>query len=133
MILVTNYNQGIITYLNYLLFIVSFIMGNIIWYCIDFMIHCLSFWFQNFSVAGWFSNNIKQFSMKPDTIYFGALRKILFSFVPMALIASVPVRFLIYGFDPILFINQMIVCLCFFGIARYVWIKSVIRYESASS
>ena len=44
--------------------------------------------------------------MKPDTIYFGALRKILFSFVPMALIASVPVRFLIYGFDPILFINQ---------------------------
>ena len=132
-LLVNNYNQGTITYFNYILFIGSFIMGNIIWYCIDFMIHCLSFWFQNFSVAGWFSNNIKQFSMKPDTIYFGALRKILFSFVPMALIASVPVRFLIYGFDPILFINQIIVCICFFGIARYVWIKSVIRYESASS
>ena len=108
-------------------------MGSIIWYCIDFMIHCLSFWFQNFSVAGWFSNNIKQFSMKPDTIYFGALRKILFSFIPMALIASVPVRFLIFGFDKVLLINQVVVCFCFFCIARYVWIKSVIRYESASS
>ena len=132
-ILVENYNQESITYINYLLFSVSFIMGNLIWYFIDFMIHCLSFWFQNFSVAGWFSNNIKQFSMKPDTIYFGALRKILFSFMPMALIASVPVRFLIYGFDLILFINQLSVCVFFFFLSRYFWLKSVIKYESASS
>ena len=132
-VLVENYDSVAINYTNYLLFAVSFIMGSIIWYCFDFMIHCLSFWFKNFSVAGWFSNNIKQFSMKPDTIYFGALRKILFSFLPMALIASVPVRFLIYGFEINLFINQIVVSICFFFITRYVWIKSVKKYESASS
>ena len=71
--------------------------------------------------------------MKPDTIYFGALRKILFSFLPMALIESVPVRFLIYGFEVNLFINQIVVSVCFFFIARYVWVKSVKKYESASS
>tara|TARA_Y100000741_G_scaffold325249_1_gene276641 strand:- start:333 stop:671 length:339 start_codon:yes stop_codon:yes gene_type:complete len=111
----------------------SFILGNIIWYSIDFIIHCLSFWFKNFSVAGWLGSNIKQFSMRPDTIYGGVLRKILFSFFPMAMIASVPVRFLIYGFDTNLMLNQIAVCFLFFIFARYVWIKSLERYESASS
>ena len=131
--LTVNYPHHHIDYINYMLFLISFIMGNIIWYSIDFMIHCLSFWFKNFSVAGWLGSNIKQFSMRPDTIYGGVLRKILFNFLPMAMIASVPVRFLIYGFDLYLFLNQIVVCLIFFGLARYVWTKSLIRYESASS
>ena len=131
--LVNDYNQGDINIYNYCCFTISFLMGCIIWYCIDFMIHCLSFWLQNFSVSGWLSNNIKQFAMKPDTIYFGPLRKILFSFLPMALIASVPVRFLIFGFDKMLFLNQCAICIIFFYVSRRVWLMGVVRYESASS
>ena len=131
--LTTNYPHHPISVTNYILFFISFIIGNIIWYAIDFMIHCLSFWFKNFSVAGWLGSNIKQFSMRPDTIYNGVLRKILFSFFPMALIASVPVRFLIFGFDGYLLLNQLIVGVVFFGLARYVWLNSLLRYESASS
>tara|TARA_Y100001970_G_scaffold286280_1_gene408055 strand:- start:918 stop:1649 length:732 start_codon:yes stop_codon:yes gene_type:complete len=130
--LTLNYSEHI-NAINYVIFFISFIMGNLIWYSIDFMTHCLSFWFRNFSVAGWLSSNIKQFSMKPDTIYFGALRKILFSFFPMAMIASVPVRFLIDGFNINLFITQVIVCITFFILARYVWLRSLVMYESASS
>ena len=104
-----------------------------IWYSIDFMIHSLSFWFKNFSVAGWFSNNVKQFSMKPDSIYFGALKNLLLSIVPMAMIASIPVRFLIYGFKLDLFILQVTICIAFFIGARYFWLKSLVKYESASS
>ena len=131
--LTTNYPHHNIEPINYVLFFISFIMGNLIWYSIDFIIHCLSFWFKNFSVAGWLGSNIKQFSMRPDTIYGGILRRILFSFFPMAMIASVPVRFLIYGFDLYLLLNQIIVCIAFFGFARYVWLNSLEKYESASS
>ena len=131
--LTTNYPHHNIPSFNYVLFFISFIMGNIIWYSIDFIIHCLSFWFKNFSVAGWLGSNIKQFAMRPDTIYGGVLRKMLFSFFPMAMIASVPVRFLIYGFNGYLLLNQVVVCILFFSFARYVWISSLSRYESASS
>ena len=131
--LIQNYPYSNITVINYVLFFISFIIGNIIWYSIDFIIHCLSFWFKNFSVAGWLGSNIKQFSMRPDTIYGGVLRKIMFSFLPMAMIASVPVRFLIYGFDFFLLVNQIVVGFLFFLLARYVWVKSLKKYESASS
>ena len=131
--LTENYPHQNIPTLNYILFFISFAMGNLIWYSIDFMTHCLSFWFKNFSVAGWLSNNVKQFSMKPDTIYFGALRKILFSFLPMAMIASVPVRFLMYGFDVNLLISQVVICVIFLMVARHVWLRSLVQYESASS
>ena len=133
--LTNSYPHGSIAYINYILFFLSFIMGCIIWYCIDFMIHCLSFWFKNFSVAGWLSSNMLQFSKRPDTIYVGFLRRILFSFIPMAMIASVPVRFLIYGMDAglDLFISQILICVSFFIFSRYVWLKSLVKYESASS
>ena len=38
-----------------------------------------------------------KFSMRPDTIYTGWLRKTLFTILPMALITSVPSRILLYG------------------------------------
>ena len=133
--LTNNYPYENIGYINYILFFLSFIMGAVIWYSIDFIIHCLSFWFKNFSVAGWLSSNMLQFSKRPDTIYFGFLRRILFSFIPMAMIASVPVRFLIYGTNAgwDLLIIQLFICISFFIFARYVWLKSLIKYESASS
>ncbi len=133
--LVYDYPHSEIGYINLILFTISFIMGNIIWYCTDFMVHCLSFWFKNFSVSGWLSNNIRQFSRRPDTIYSGFLRKVLFSFAPMALIASVPVRFLIYGLSAgvSLFFLQTLICLLCLMSTRYVWRRGVYNYESASS
>ena len=122
-----------ISFLNWGSFLISFIMGTVLLYCVDFIISSICFWFKNFSVAGWFSNNVKQFSMKPDSIYFGALKNILLSIVPMAMIASIPVRFLIYGFKMDLFILQITICMIFFIGARYFWLKSLVKYESASS
>ncbi len=133
--LLDHYPHSDIQFINLALFGVSFIMGNIIWYCTDFIIHCLSFWFKNFSVSGWLSNNIRQFSRRPDTIYSGFLRKVLFSLVPMALVASIPVRFLIYGFSAglNLLIMQALICLICFILTRYVWNRGIYNYESASS
>ncbi len=119
--------------LNIISFIFSFSMGIIIWYGIDFIISSSCFWFKNFSVAGWLSHEIIKFSSRPDTIYTGLLRKILFSVVPMTLIASIPTRNLLYGPSMLYLSWQFLIAIIFLLLTRFVWRKGVLRYESASS
>ena len=82
---------------NIIFFCISFILGQIILYSVDFLIASSCFWFKNFSVSGWLSHEILKFSTRPDSIYTGILRKVLFSMIPMVLIASIPARILLYG------------------------------------
>lgn len=114
-------------------FVYSFILGLTIFYSVDFMIASLAFWFRNFSMSGWLSHEIMKFSMRPDTIYSGILRKTLFTIVPMALVSSVPARTLIYGPQLRYLLTQTIIAACFLIAVRFVWIRGLARYESASS
>lgn len=118
---------------NYLFFLISFSLGVIIWYSIDFMIACLTFWFKNFTVGGWLSHELLKFSARPDTIYTGLVRKLLFSFLPMALIASVPARMLIYGLNLDFLVLQIIIATIMIFTTIVVWKRGLLRYESASS
>ena len=118
---------------NIFAFIISLIMGTVILYGVDFIISTSCFWFKNFSVAGWLSHEIIKFSTRPDTIYTGILRKILFSAVPMVLIASIPTRTLLYGPDYRYLSWQIIITLVFFLSTRVIWKRGLLRYESASS
>ena len=106
-----------------------------IWYAVEFLLFSLAFWFRSFASAGWLSNNFIKFSRRPDSIFSGVLRKTLMTFIPMAMIASVPARFLIYGpssgWD--LLIIQILICISFFILSRYIWLRSLLKYESASS
>ena len=128
-----NSYSGSIALINILFFIVSFLMGTILWYSVDFIISSSCFWFKNFSVAGWLSHEIIKFSTRPDTIYTGFLRKILFSMVPMILIASIPSRILLYGFSMKYLFGQFFVTTFFLIFTRIIWTRGLIRYESASS
>jgi len=119
--------------INLITFLFSFIMGLSIWYAFDFSIGCLGFWFRNFSTGGWLSHEVMKFSMRPDSIYTGWLRKSLFTIVPMALITSVPTRILLYGPNPSYILGQFIVAMIFLSMTRLIWKKGVQRYESASS
>ncbi len=119
--------------INFLYFLISFTLGALIWYSIDFMIACLTFWFKNFTVGGWLSHELLKFSARPDTIYTGLVRKLLFSFIPMALISSVPARMLIYGFNLELLILQIMVATIMIFTTILVWKRGLLRYESASS
>ena len=119
--------------LNVLVFIVSFLLGQILWYSVEFIISSSCFWFKNFSVAGWLSHEIMKFATRPDSIYTGLLRKVLFSFIPMILIASLPTRILIYGPDMKYLFGQLLIATIFLISARLVWQRGLIRYESASS
>jgi len=127
------YYPNNIALINISLFILSFIMGILLWYSIDFIIASTCFWFKNFSVSGWLSHEILKFSSRPDSIYTGFMRKILFSLMPMTLIASVPTRFLLYGPDWDLFLWQLFITIIFLFSSRVVWHRGLLRYESASS
>ena len=131
-LLLGNYSKPI-GIINIVFFYFSLILGTILWYSIDFIISTSCFWFKNFSVAGWLAHEIQKFSLRPDSIYSGLLRKVLFSFIPMTLIASVPTRILLYGPNIQYIIGQILISILFLSFTRLIWEKGLIRYESASS
>ena len=118
---------------NIIAFLFSLFMGMTLWYCVDFMISCSCFWVKNFSVAGWLSHEIMKFSTRPDTIYTGILRKVLFSLLPMIFIASNPTRTLLHGIEVKYLCWQVILTIIFLLLTFIVWKKGLLRYESASS
>ena len=130
--LLSTYSKPI-DIINIIAFVFSFFMGTILWYSIDFIISSSCFWFKNFSVASWLSHEILKFSLRPDSIYTGLLRKVLFSFVPMILIASIPTRTLLFGPDIIYLFWQFSISILFLLLTRLIWERGLLRYESASS
>ena len=119
--------------INIITFIISFFLGLSIWYSFDFIIGCISFWAKNFTVGGWLSHEIMKFSLRPDSIYTGFLRRTLFTIIPMALIMSIPTRMLLYEISVYYLLLQIIVSIIFLSLTRIVWHRGLKRYESASS
>ena len=122
-----------IYFYNWIFFFISMFLGMIIWYSIDFIISCLTFWFRNFSVGGWLSHEILKFASRPDSIYTGMIRKVMFSILPMAFVSSVPARILIYGVNWKYLLSQIVVTVVLFLATTLVWRYGLLRYESASS
>ena len=118
---------------NVIAFVFSLLMGTILWYGVDFIISSSCFWFKNFSVSGWLSHEILKFSTRPDSIYTGLLRKLLFSMIPMILIASIPTRTLLYGPNIQYLLWQLFIAMIFLLFTRIIWKRGLLRYESASS
>ena len=121
---------------NLSLFFVSLMLGVTIWYCIEFIMSCLTFYFRDFRTGGWLTHEIMKFSMRPDSIYTGLVRKILFTILPMALVASVPSRILLYGINSTnlkYLCAQIVVVALLFLLTRIFWKNGMKKYESAQS
>jgi len=130
--LVYDYH-GFISIFNFLIFMGSFILGILIFYCFEFIISCLVFWYRNFSVGGWLASEMTKYSRRPDSIYQGKFRRIVFTIFPMAMITSVPARILIFGPELYLIISQIIITVIFLLITNLTWNRGLKLYESASS
>ena len=128
-----NYHDSSFIFINYIIYFISLFLGMSIFYAFEFLISCLSFWFRNFSYAGWLAGELIKYSRRPDSIYKKWFRKTLFSIFPMAMICSVPARFLIFGFDLKLLFLQFIIAGFFLWLTTIIWKKGLLRYESASS
>ena len=118
---------------NYMIFLVSFLLGILILYCVEFIIACLVFWYKNFSVGGWLASELTKYSRRPDSIYTGAFRKALFSFFPMALVSSLPARMLLFGPNINLLLLQILITSISIMLTIFVWNRGLIKYDSASS
>ena len=127
------YHGNQIIFINYFFYTISLVFGIFIFYSFEFIIASLVFWFRNFSYAGWLAGELIKYSRRPDAIYPKWFRKSLFTIFPMAMITSVPSRFLIFGVDLKLLILQIIVVIIFLFLTTIVWKKGLVRYESASS
>ena len=126
-----NYYNKLLNYLVPILILVSINFSQDL--SIDFIISSSCFWFKNFSVSGWLSHEILKFSTRPDSIYTGILRKVLFSIMPMIFIASIPTRTLLYGPNIQYLSGQIIMSMTFLFLTRIIWKRGLLRYESASS
>jgi ABC-type uncharacterized transport system permease subunit len=113
--------------------VLSLVLGVVIFYSFEFIIASLVFWFRNFSYAGWLAGELTKYSRRPDSIYKNFFRKTLFTVFPMAMIISVPSRFLIFGVNLKLFFLQFSIAMFFLWLTSYIWNKGLIKYESASS
>jgi len=122
-----------IQWFNIFIFFISLLCGVLIWYAVEFLLFSLAFWFRSFASAGWLSNNFIKFSRRPDSIFSGILRKTLMTFIPMAMICSIPTRFLIFSFDSKLFFLQICITIWFLYLTTVIWHKGSYHYESASS
>jgi ABC-2 type transport system permease protein len=130
---VTYLYSSSIGLVNYVVFFISFILGILILYCVEFIIACLVFWYKNFSVGGWLASELTKYSRRPDSIYTGVFRKALFSFFPMALVSSLPARMLLFGPNLNLLLLQIFVTSVALCLTIFVWNRGLIRYDSASS
>tara|TARA_Y100000817_G_scaffold310291_2_gene300703 strand:- start:1108 stop:1902 length:795 start_codon:yes stop_codon:yes gene_type:complete len=128
-----EYHNHTFIFANYLVCSISLILGMFIFYSVEFLIASLVFWYRNFSYAGWLAGELIKYSRRPDSIYKKWFRKALFSIFPMAMITSVPARFLIFGFNLKLFIAQLFIACIFLWLTTIVWNLGLKRYESASS
>ena len=128
-----TYHGGSFIFINYLFCSISLVLGMFIFYSIEFMIASLVFWFRNFSYAGWLAGELTKYSRRPDSIYKEWFRKTLFSVFPMAMISSVPSRFLIFGINIKLFFLQLFVSCFFLWLTTIIWNRGLLHYESASS
>ena len=128
-----SYHGDSFVFINYAVCTISLFLGMFIFYSIEFLIASLVFWFRNFSYAGWLAGELTKYSRRPDSIYKNFFRKTLFTIFPMAMISSVPSRFLIFGVDLKLFLLQIIVTIIFLWITTFIWKRGLLRYESASS
>ena len=83
---------------------------------------------------GWFVNGGRgSILVQKLYILFVVISAMLFSFIPMILIASIPTRILLYGANLYYLIWQLVIAICFFVVSRVVWKKGLKKYESASS
>ena len=125
--------HGYIPILNFIVFLFSFILGVLLFYTVEFMISCLVFWYRNFSVGGWLASEVTKYSRRPDSIYKGKFRRIVFTVFPMAMITSVPARILLFGPRIDLILSQFIITILFLLLSNFIWNRGLRLYESASS
>ncbi|MCE9614705.1 MAG: ABC-2 family transporter protein [Lentisphaerae bacterium] len=111
----------------------SLCMGFLLRYLMRMLTIIPVFWWhrgQGLQMMFW---HMTRFIERPDRIYTGAVRVLLTTVLPFALMASVPVRFFFEPFDPGLFLHVSAVLAAFIVVVAVFWRAGLRAYSSASS
>ncbi len=113
-------------------FLILFCAGQVVGYSLLLFTSSLSVYFLSDSVAA-IGQKLIFVKDAPHTVYTPLLRFVFFSFIPLALINSIPTfsLFGVVGWDMVVY--ACIVACVAFVVARYTWRAVLQRYQSASS
>jgi len=125
---------GIVLAKNIFFYIILLFNSFIIIYSITLVVKSISFWTIEAGALWRFGQNITEMSKYPTDIFFHKAVRIIFStIIPIAFIATVPAKILIFGFDFYLIFFSFILAISFFAISRKFWLFALKNYSSASS
>lgn len=109
------------------------LLGVFVHYCVMFLFLMPIFWLQGGSGLRDVFYTLDRFTARPDGLFRGWVRRLLVSFLPLALVASYPVRVL-FEADPWPRVGHMLlVAAAAFGALLAVWRRGLRAYSSASS
>lgn len=120
---------------NVVLYLAAIALGVTIQYSLMLALSTMAFWIVRAQgiIFGYF--NLSNIGRYPDVIYRGLFKVIFSYFIPMILVANVPVRLLtdamknpLAGFGQLLLVTG-----CIFAAVRTLWVTALRRYSSASS
>lgn len=115
------------------IYLISLFCGLSIAYSIFLFLRTFSFWFIDVSSLSGVGNSLFNAAKYPATIFRHKIaRAIVFSVLPLAFLATVPAKLLVYGFDWQLAGGSLLVSGLFLWASRRFWLWGVGKYTSAS-
>ncbi len=126
--------QLTISFVKICIFVFSIIAGVLIIYCVFKIFLITSFWLDDASWCIPLYMSLSGFIDKPIDIYKGVIGRMMIYLIPLALVANVPSK-IMFNLDnnaKELFIITILILGLLFNITRYLWRKSLVRYEGAS-
>ncbi len=111
------------------LLLIAFLLQS----AIDLILATTMFWMLEGTGMNFLRIELQQLSRWPDFIYPGIFRKLLTLGLPVLLIGSGPVRFLLNGSDFMPLLIMVVLLVVFLAFLSFLWEKGLRAYESASS
>jgi len=119
---------------NIFAYLLLLINAIIIGYSINMLFKVLSFWTIEGSAFFHLSDTLFRITQYPTDIFYHSIIRILASsIIPLAFMATIPVKLLIQDFNILLFIGSFLITYIFFYSSRKAWLFSLKHYSSASS
>lgn len=115
-------------------FIIIYLSGLCIIYCLFVMFSSLSFVFLNSeSLPNLVDNLVNSNLGRPQQMYFGLLKWTFFLIIPIVYAASIPATVLIHGLKAKYLLTPIVIASIFLWLTVKLWRKMLLKYSSASS
>ena len=112
---------------------VVLLCGLIMLYSLTLMLNCIAFWTIEASMSFFVLESLTRSAQYPTDIFRQVWLRGLFTFaIPLAFLATVPAKVLLFGFGWWV-LGAVILAIIFFLLSHWVWKKGLAKYSSASS